>query len=323
MSTEKFDEILDQCLSMMQAGVSIDDCVAPYPQHAAELRAQLQTAQTLWDAKSTAQPEPTAQAKGRSRVLTAVAELREGARTAPALGLFAPLLLPFQGKPWKGLRPPARLGQALPAVVALLVLGGAAMGVSAATGDGPLGALFSPSSNESQVLGTVTDVDCTGGTITIDGVKVLITSDTEFDGLTCDDITVGMVLSVDTIDDGGSLTASEIEIEDDDLIDGEATDEDDADEPDDANEDTDDEGTDGDDDCDDADELDDADEDDGDADEEDGDADDCDDVNAPDDADEDDGDDTDADDEDDADEGDGDADEEDDGDAEEDEEEEA
>ena len=74
MSTEKFDEILDQCLTMMQAGASIDDCVARYSQHADELRAQLQTAQTLWDAKPTAQPEPAAQAKGRSRLLTAVGE---------------------------------------------------------------------------------------------------------------------------------------------------------------------------------------------------------------------------------------------------------
>ena len=86
MSTEKFDEILDQCLTMMQAGASIDDCVARYSQHADELRAQLQTAQALWDAKPTAQPEPTAQAKGRSRLLTTVAEMHEAASATPMLG---------------------------------------------------------------------------------------------------------------------------------------------------------------------------------------------------------------------------------------------
>ncbi len=224
MRTEKFDEVLDQCLTMMQAGASIDDCVVRYPQHADELRAQLQTAQTLWDAKPTAQPEPTAQAKGRSRLLTAVGELQQNAPPRSALWFW----------PIRGLRSPIRLGQTLPAVVALLVLGGAAIGVSAATGQGPLGALLSPGSdaNEAQVLGTVEAVACTdatNGTVTIDGVDVLITSDTELGRLTCPDITVGMVLSVEAIDDGGILTASEIEFEDDGLIDGDDADEDDGD----------------------------------------------------------------------------------------------
>ncbi len=224
MHTEKFDEVLDQCLTMMQAGASIDNCVARYPQHTDELRAQLQTAQTLWDARPKTQPEPAAQAKGRSRLLTAVGELQQNAPPRSALWLW----------PIRGLRSPLRLGQALPAVVALLVLGGAAMGVSAATGQGPLGALLSTSSdaNEAQVLGTVEAVTCTdatNGTVTIDGVDVLITGDTELGGLTCPDITVGMVLSVDAIDDGGILTASEIEPADDGPIDGDDADEDDGD----------------------------------------------------------------------------------------------
>ena len=129
MRTEKFDEILDQCLGMMQAGASIDDCVARYSQHADELRAQLQTAQTLWDAKPTAQPEPAAQAKGRSRLLTAVGELQQSAPPRPILGL-----LPAFSWPFKALR----LGQALPAVVALLVLGGLAASAAVIQPDVPV-----------------------------------------------------------------------------------------------------------------------------------------------------------------------------------------
>ena len=154
MRTEKFDEILDQCLSMMQAGASIDDCVARYPQHADELRAQLQTAQTLWDAKPTAQPEPVAQAKGRSRLLTAVGELQQSAPSRSALWFW----------PISGLRSPIRLGQALPAVVALLVLGGLAASAAVIQPDVPvLREIFgdeSSSSNGDEPRMEIEDGEC-------------------------------------------------------------------------------------------------------------------------------------------------------------------
>ena len=35
MSSKEFEEVLDECLDMLRAGVSIDDYVARYPQYAA------------------------------------------------------------------------------------------------------------------------------------------------------------------------------------------------------------------------------------------------------------------------------------------------
>ena len=111
MKPQNFDDILDQCLSRLYAGASIDDCVAPYPEHAEELRAQLSTAQTLQSARPHVQPEAAAQARGRARVLGAVAERRESASSRPGV-LFFGLRLRM-----------ALLSQALPAVLALLILG--------------------------------------------------------------------------------------------------------------------------------------------------------------------------------------------------------
>ena len=123
MKPRNFDDILDQCLSKLQAGASIDDCVAPYPEHADELRAQLCMAQTLQSARPHVQPEPTAQARGRARVLSAVSEQRESASSRPGVLFF-------------GLRPRmALVSQALPAVLALLILGGTAAGFAAVTGN--------------------------------------------------------------------------------------------------------------------------------------------------------------------------------------------
>ena len=134
MKPRNFDDILDQCLSRLQAGASIDDCVAPYPEHADELRAQLSLAQTLQSARPHVQPEPAAQARGRTLVLSAVAERRESASSRPGVLFF--------GLRWKT----ALVSQALPAVLALLILSGTAAGLAAATGNpdptAPIRALF-------------------------------------------------------------------------------------------------------------------------------------------------------------------------------------
>ena len=123
-----------------------------------------------------------------------------------------------------------------PAVLAALLLGAAAIGVSAASG-GPdatvpvRDALSSGSDadeNETELEGTVASVDCAAGTLTIDGTTVQLTPETEFEGLTCEEITPGMFLKVHVLDQGGILTAREVEPED-----AEA---DDADEPDDIDE---------------------------------------------------------------------------------------
>ena len=123
-----------------------------------------------------------------------------------------------------------------PAVLAALLLGAAAVGVSAASGGpdatAPVRGVLSSGSdadeNETELEGTVTSVDCAAGTLTIDGTTVQLTPDTEFEGLTCEEITPGMFLKVHVLDQGGILTAREVEPED-----AEA---DDADEPDDIDE---------------------------------------------------------------------------------------
>lgn len=137
MKPRNFDDILDQCLGRLQAGASIDDCVAGYPEHADELREQLSMAQTLQSARPHVQPEPAAQSRGRARVLSAVAEQRESASSRPGV-LFFGLRLRM-----------AMVSQALPAVVALLILGGTAAGFAAATGNpdptAPIRGLFQSS----------------------------------------------------------------------------------------------------------------------------------------------------------------------------------
>ncbi len=222
MRTEKFDAILDQCLSMMQAGASIDDCVARYPQHADELRAQLQTARTLWDAKPTAQPEPTAQAKGRSRLLTAVGELQQSARPQSALWLW----------PIRGLRSPIRLGQALPAVVALLVLGGLAASAAVIQPDVPvLREIFGDKSSSSdgeepeteiavgacELRGSITSLD----PLVINGITIDASSAEEVRGDLAQAMAAGAEVRVkgDFVD--GICIASEIEVHEDDEADAE------------------------------------------------------------------------------------------------------
>ena len=141
MASESLNESLDECLNMMRAGVSIDDCVARHPMHAEELRPQLEMAQTLRsNVPQVPQPSSGVQAQSRQRLLTAAgqsyAAAADGTMLAPLRAMFA--------------RVP-RLAQALPAVIAMLILGGAAWGVSAATGNpdptSPIRSLFASHSD--------------------------------------------------------------------------------------------------------------------------------------------------------------------------------
>src|SRR3990172_7958931 len=111
MSRETFEDALANCLDQMQAGGSIDECVASYPQYADELRAQLHFAQSLRGARPRVQPEPSVGAQHRSRLLTAVGEQREAA-SVPVFGLLAPLGTVLAVRRWRL----SLLPQALPAV---------------------------------------------------------------------------------------------------------------------------------------------------------------------------------------------------------------
>src|SRR3990170_3132589 len=67
MKGQEFDEVLERCLSLLDRGATVEECVAPYPQYADELRAQLGVAQTLIAARPQMQPDPSAQGRGGAR----------------------------------------------------------------------------------------------------------------------------------------------------------------------------------------------------------------------------------------------------------------
>ena len=149
MSSKKFGDILNECLDMLQAGASIDDCVAPYPDYADELRAQLRIAETLTDARPHVQPEPSAMALGRSRLLAAAAEERQ-AVPKPLLGFVLGSARRF-----------ALLPYALPVALALLLaVGGLTASAAILQPDVPvLRAVFGNGSTASPsvVIPTVAD----------------------------------------------------------------------------------------------------------------------------------------------------------------------
>lgn len=63
--SEKFDNILDECIDRIAAGDSVEDCLALYPDLAAELEPELRTILQLHDVSST---EPTQAAKNIGRM---------------------------------------------------------------------------------------------------------------------------------------------------------------------------------------------------------------------------------------------------------------
>ncbi|MEX1255801.1 MAG: DUF5666 domain-containing protein [Dehalococcoidia bacterium] len=211
MTTRRFEELLDECLDVLRAGAGIDDCVAPYPEHAAELREQLAFAQTLLAAGPALLPRPGAQLQGRAVLLSAVAEQASAPETRPsALQALA-----------IGIRRFAMLPQAIPALLILLVLGGTAVGVSAATGSPsrPFTRLLGSSSSEHRIdlRGTVESVDAAALTITTETgpQTVVITPDTEFKGIAAlADLGPGDTVKVRASrETDGTLVAREIERE--------------------------------------------------------------------------------------------------------------
>jgi len=221
MSTRRYDEILDESLRMLQAGASIDDCVSPYPEHADELRAQLQTAQTVLAARVPMQPDASAQAQGRARLLVAVAEQRQFGEAEPTLGLVAPLRALLGGARSRLVLLP----QALPAVLAMLVLGGAAWGVAAATGNPNPGNWFAGSSSREERIalrGAIVAIDASSLTLATPSgeVPVVLTPQTKFEDenrtpLTVADFAPGDLVKVSAFrDEAGALIAREVERED-------------------------------------------------------------------------------------------------------------
>ncbi len=211
MDSRDYEDILDECLRCLHAGVAIDDCIRPYPDHAGRLRAQLEAARALMGAPRPPAPDLHARTQGRERMLAAVAERRRiEPEREPTLGFVEPIRWLFSRVSLR----PSLLSQAVPAALALLLLSGVAIGASAATGRGPVGnALpWNSSAGESEITGAVTFVDCAAGDVILGGgTEIALTAATELKGLTCEQIAVGDTLKVRASTVNGVLTAREVE----------------------------------------------------------------------------------------------------------------
>lgn len=108
----KFETVLDECLDSIQAGSSVEACLARYPEHAEALRPLLSLA-TAVRAVRLPSPSPSAVHASRQRMLLAVAE--RDARRPLLAGLFE----------WP------RFRAALSLAVLILVLGFGARGLVA------------------------------------------------------------------------------------------------------------------------------------------------------------------------------------------------
>ncbi len=240
MTASKYDDILEQCLGMMETGSSLEECLALFPGYSERLRGQLEAARSLMDERPRVRPDASATASGRAGLLAAVARRREAA-TTPGQGLVAGLLASvrtfFTGT---ARRNPAVLARALPAAVALLVLGGATWGVSAATGNTHPGDWFTANSSSEQrveLRGIITAIDSDSLTIeTSSGAETaMLTERTEVeDGvsgseLTLADLAVGDLVEVHAlVGQDGTLVALEVELDgSDDTDEGLADDQDD------------------------------------------------------------------------------------------------
>ncbi len=131
MRLERLEDVLDECLGMIEKGTSISDCVARHPEYAEELRAQLRVASTLMSARPHVQPNSTAQVKGRTLLLAAVTQQQEAIQAGSALALVAPF-----GALVDGARRLVALPLAPSLVLAALLLAGATLGTLAAADAG-------------------------------------------------------------------------------------------------------------------------------------------------------------------------------------------
>jgi len=216
MARNTFDDILDRCVSMLHAGVTIEDAVAAYPAQAPALRERLAVAQTLSAAIPRQQFDAAILARARSRFLAAVRERSQGEpAAAPASSVF--------GFATRGVRRLVLVPYALPAVAAMVILGGAAAGIAAGTGNSNPITWFDGSSGTQHVKlqGAIVAINPSAITITIGSgdVTVQITPQTEFkDGndapLTIADFAVGDFVKISAFPGvSGALVAHEVERE--------------------------------------------------------------------------------------------------------------
>ncbi|MBU0494305.1 MAG: hypothetical protein KKA73_01145 [Chloroflexi bacterium] len=133
------DLVLSDCLSRLQAGASVDDCLADYPALAAALRPDLELAAAI-QVLPAPQPRPDAVQANRERMMAAVARRQQTAPVAAVLPIpvSEPLLSRytrrisalFKGqKEGKGMVFAMKFATA--AIVAMMSLGAMSMGAAA------------------------------------------------------------------------------------------------------------------------------------------------------------------------------------------------
>jgi len=123
MMTQDFNKALDQCLTLLDEGSTLDECLTRYPEHAAELRSLLEV-----NLKIRRVPPPvstsTAFTAGKHRMLEALAEKK---RRQPSLRsrLLERLNSLFGERPWELPLPqkrPLAFQMALAAVAVLVIV---------------------------------------------------------------------------------------------------------------------------------------------------------------------------------------------------------
>jgi len=72
---ERFENMLDQCLEGLRQGESLEQCLARYPEQAAELAPLLRVAMASQKASSAVKPRPECKARARSEIRS---QLRAG-----------------------------------------------------------------------------------------------------------------------------------------------------------------------------------------------------------------------------------------------------
>ncbi len=145
--SETQETILIECLRAIDGGADIDECLARYPQHTDTLRPYLELHTRL---QTLEQPEPSAvaYAEGRQALLERIARQPQETRRSPAhiVGALGGRLRSFAVGGWMQ----APLARVAVAGVLLFVLGGGALGASAAGG-------FQPSRDVLDALGVIED----------------------------------------------------------------------------------------------------------------------------------------------------------------------
>lgn len=79
---QKFEDILDECLSLIAQGKGVEECLALYPAQAKELEPLLRLAQRSGRALGSPQPSSQAVAAGRERLLAALSRQHPPPRTS-------------------------------------------------------------------------------------------------------------------------------------------------------------------------------------------------------------------------------------------------